>query len=216
MIRAAVFDLDNTLYDATTIPPSVLAPAIDAVRRANTGPDAIPNDVLEAAIQSARRLGFLTVAERHALPTFLRTAWREAYQGLVVTTRLYPYPDVLPSLAALDLIKLLLTTGFRGMQESKIAALDISHLFDGIYIDTLDAAGAGPGKRRLLEQILDTHHLASQEVLVIGDSPENEIAAGNAVGAVTAQILRPGIEFSDTAQYHLTTLAELPQLLATL
>ncbi len=216
MIRAAVFDLDNTLYDATTIPRSVLAPAVEAVRRANTGPDAIPNDVLESAIQSARRLGFLTVAERHSLPAFLRAAWRQAYQGLVVTTRLYPYPDVLPSLAALDLIKLLLTTGFRGMQESKIAALDIAHLFDGIYIDTLDATGAGPGKRRLLEQILDTHHLVSQEVLVIGDSPENEIAAGNAVGAVTAQILRPGIEFSDTARYHLTTLAELPQLLATL
>jgi len=30
------------------------------------------------------------------------------------------------------------------------------------------------------------------------------------------QILRPGIVFSDAAQYHLTTLAELPRLLATL
>lgn len=212
MIRAAVFDLDNTLYDATTISAEVLRPAVDAVRRANTGPDAIPADVLEAALQSARRLGFLAVAQRHALPGFLSAAWHEAYRGLRVTTRLRPYPDVLPALAALDLIKLLLTTGFRGMQESKIAALDIAHLFDAIYLDTLDA-GAGPGKRRLLEEILETHHLESHETLVIGDSPENEIAAGNSLGAVTVQILRPGIEFSDTARYHLATLEQLPALL---
>ncbi len=212
MIRAAVFDLDNTLYDATTIPPDVLAPAVDAVRRANVGPDAIPGDVLEAAIQSARRFGFLTVADRRGLPEFLRAAWREVYRGLVVTSRLHPYPDVLPGLAALDLLKLLLTTGFRGMQESKIAALEIAHLFDGIYIDTLDA-GAGPGKRRLLEEIRETHHLKSHELLVIGDSAENEIAAGNALGAVTVQVLRPGIEFSEAARYHVATLAELPALL---
>ena len=215
MIRAVVFDLDNTLYDATTIPDQVLAPAIAAVRRANAGPDAIPTDVLEAALQSARRLGFLQVAERHGLPASLSAAWREAYRGLLVTTPLQPYPDVLPSLTALGLTKLLLTTGFRRMQESKIAALDIAHLFDAIYIDALDQ-GEGPGKQRLLQDILDRYRSRAPEVLVIGDSPENEIAAGNALGAITVQMLRPGIVFSGAAQYHLTTLAELPRLLATL
>lgn len=212
MIRAAVFDLDNTLYDSTTIPGDLLAPAVSAVRRANTGPQAIPDEVLESALVAARRFGFFTVADRRALPAFLRDAWREAYRGLTVTGRLYPYPDVLPALEALDLIKLLLTTGFRGMQESKIAALDIARMFEGIYIDTLDG-GAGPGKQRLLEEILGTRRLAAQEVLVIGDSPENEIAAGNALGAVTVQILRPGIEYSGSARHHIETLADLPPLL---
>lgn len=75
MIRLVVFDLDNTLYDATTIPEEVLAPAIAAVHRANQGPDGIPADELEAALASARRLGFLQVAERHRIPASLRTAW---------------------------------------------------------------------------------------------------------------------------------------------
>lgn len=215
MIRLAVFDLDNTLYDATTVPDDVLAPAVAAVRRANIGPDAIPDNILEAALHSARRLGFLQVAERHGLPTSLRAAWRAAYQGLVITTRLSPYPDVLPAFETLDFTKVLLTTGFRGMQESKIAALDIAHWFDAIYIDALDGGG-GPGKRRLLREILDRYGCLASEVLVLGDSAENEIAAGNALGAVTVQMLRPGIVFSDAARYHLTTLAELPRLLATL
>jgi len=217
MIRAAVFDLDNTLYDSTTIPTTLLAPCVAAVRRANTGPDALPDDVLESAIQAAYRFGFLAVADRRSLPAFLRTAWREAYRHLTVTGRLYPYPDVLPALDALDLIKLLLTTGFRGMQESKIQALDIARMFDGIYIDVLEVGtlhgGNGQGKRRLLEEILTTHRLAPEDTLVIGDSPENEIAAGNAVGAVTVQILRPGVDYSDVARHHIKTLTDLPPLI---
>jgi len=214
MIRVAVFDLDNTLYDATTIPSEVLAPAIAAVRRANAGPDGIPAEQLEAALESARRLGFLPVAEHHRIPASVRTAWWEAYRGLVVTTPLSLYPDVRPALAALDLTKVLLTTGFRAMQESKIEALDIAGLFAAIYIDALDQGG--PGKQRLLEEIFDAYRCRGPEVLVVGDSAENEIAAGNALGAVTVQMLRPGIVFSDAAQYHLTTLAELPRLLKTL
>lgn len=216
MIRAAVFDLDNTLYDSTTIPAELLAPCVTAVRRANAGPQAIPGEVLESALQAARRFGFLTVAQRRGLPAFLRLAWREVYQHLTVPGRLYPYPDVLPVLEALPLLKLLLTTGYRGMQESKIAALDIAPMFDGVYIDTLDGGtldgGIGPGKRRLLEEIFAAHRLAPEETLVIGDSPENEIAAGNALGAVTVQILRPGVTYSDAARHHIETLADLPPL----
>jgi len=212
MIHAAVFDLDNTLYDSTTIPRELLVPAVRAVRRANTGPDAIPAEELESAIEAAYRFGFLAVADRRSLPAFLRNAWREEYQHLRVTGRLYPYPDVLPALETLDLRKLLLTTGFRGIQESKIAALGIARMFEGIYIDTLDG-GAGPGKQRLLEEILATHRLEAPDLLVIGDSPDNEIAAGNALGAVTVQILRPGVDYSGSARHHVETLADLPPLL---
>jgi putative hydrolase of the HAD superfamily len=215
MIRVATFDLDNTLYDTTTLPRDLLAPAIAAVRRANAGSDGVSAEVLEAAIQSGRRLGFLQVAERFGIPVSLRAAWREVYQGLRVTTRLTPYPDVLPFLQTLACTRVLLTTGFRGVQKSKIAALDIAHLFHAIYIDTLDG-GAGPGKQRLLQEMLERYHCQPREVLVVGDSAENEIAAGNALGAVTVQILRPGIVSADTAQYHVSTLAELPRLLATL
>jgi putative hydrolase of the HAD superfamily len=215
MIRVVAFDLDNTLYDATTIPREMLAPAIEAVRSANRARNGVPPEVLEAAIVSARRLGFLQVAEQHGLPDWLRAAWREVYQGLRVTTPLSPYPDVLPCLRALDCTRVLLTTGFRGMQESKIAALAIAPLFHAIYIDSLDD-GPGPGKQRLLAEMLETYGCGPRELLVIGDSPENEIAAGNALGAVTVQMLRPGIVYSGTAQYHLTTLAELPRLLTTL
>jgi FMN phosphatase YigB (HAD superfamily) len=216
MIRAAVFDLDNTLFDSTTVPAEALAPAVAAVRRANVGPEALPPHVLEAALLAAQRFGFLHVADTYGAPAFLRSAWRDAYRTLVLErAALVPYPDVMPVLPTLDVIRLLLTTGFRRMQESKIAALRIGHLFDGIYIDALDGGGS-PHKRALLEEILRTRQLAPSEVLVIGDSADNEIAAGNALGAVTVQVLRPGVPRTETARHHLTTFTELPGLIARL
>jgi FMN phosphatase YigB (HAD superfamily) len=212
MIRVAVFDLDNTVFDSTTIPHTVVAPAMAAARAANTGVEALPPAVFEAAISAARRLGFLFVAQEYGIPTAVRAAWRAAYRDLVVETPLRPYPDVVPVLSALNVPRLLLTTGFRRMQESKIAALEIAPLFDAIYIDALDGGG-GPAKQRLLAQILRERALAPHEMLVVGDSAENEIAAGNALGAITVQILRPGIVRTDTARHHVTSFAELPALI---
>jgi len=215
MIRAAVFDLDNTLFDSTTVPEAVLAPAVAAARAANVGPEALVPAVLDAALAAARRFGFLHVADAYAVPAPLRAAWRAAYRDLVVETPLIPYADVVPVLTALKLTRLLLTTGFRRMQESKIATLGIGHLFDGIYIDALDS-GRGPHKGEALEDILHRWRLAPGDLLVVGDSADNEIAAGNALGAVTVQVLRPGVPRTDTARHHLATFAGLPELIARL
>ena len=215
MIRAAVFDLDNTIFDSTTVPATVLAPAVAAVRRANAGPDALPSHVLEAALRAAERFGFLHVADAHKVPARLRAAWRAAYRDLAVSTPLIPYADVVPALTTLALTRLLLTTGFRRMQQSKIVALRIAHLFDGIYIDALDEGGE-PNKKEILAQMLRTRRLGPEQTLVVGDSADNEIAAGNALGAVTVQVLRPGVPRAATARHHVTSLAELPALIARL
>jgi putative hydrolase of the HAD superfamily len=212
VIRAAVFDLDNTLFDSTTIPLEILQPAIAAARDANVAPHAIAADRLEAAINAARRFGLLAVAERFGIPDAIRNAWCDAYRGLCVIQQLHPYPDVVPCLKALELSRFLLTSGFRRMQESKIAALGLAPFFDAVFIDVLDD-GATAGKRPFLERILAWRRLAPHELLVIGDSPESEIGAGNALGAVTVQVLRPGVARSETARHHLATLAELPALI---
>ena len=215
MLRAAVFDLDNTIFDSTTVPAGVLAPAVAAVRQANVGAGALAPHVLEAALRAAERFGFLHVADAHKVPTRLRAAWRAAYRDLAVAAPLTPYADVVPTLTTLRLTRLLLTTGFRRMQESKIVALQIAQLFDGIYIDALDDGGE-PNKPKLLAEILRTRRLQPEQTLVVGDSADNEIAAGNALGAVTVQVLRPGVPRTATARYHVASFAELPRLVASL
>jgi FMN phosphatase YigB (HAD superfamily) len=46
-------------------------------------------------------------------------------------------------------------------------------------------------------------------VLIVGDNPASEIAAGNALGMPTVQMLRPGVRPCDTARHHVHGLAEL-------
>ena len=51
--------------------------------------------------------------------------------------------------------------------------------------------------------------LTPQEVLVVGDNPDSEIAAGNQLGITTIQILRLGVPPSPAATHHIRTLTEL-------
>jgi len=60
---------------------------------------------------------------------------------------------------------------------------------------------------------MKTHQLAPREVLVVGDNPDSEIAAGNKMGMATIQTLRPGGLASPAATHHIRTLAELKRFL---
>jgi FMN phosphatase YigB (HAD superfamily) len=59
------------------------------------------------------------------------------------------------------------------------------------------------------ELISNTYRLHPADVLVVGDSFESEIDAGNRRGMRTVQILRAGVQRTDHAIYHITSLAEL-------
>jgi len=60
---------------------------------------------------------------------------------------------------------------------------------------------------------MKTHQLAPREVLVVGDNPDSEIAAGNKMGMATIQTLRPGGLASPAATHPIRTLAELKRFL---
>ena len=94
------------------------------------------------------------------------------------------------------------------MQESKIRALDIADSFTAIHIDAIDEPNRR-GKKALFEQILATHDLRPDEVLVVGDNEDSEIAAGNQLGMRTIQIVRPGVPRSGRAGLHIYGLTEL-------
>jgi putative hydrolase of the HAD superfamily len=49
----------------------------------------------------------------------------------------------------------------------------------------------------------------------LGDTFESEIDAGNRLGMRTVQILRAGVQRTDHAIYHITSLAELKHFFVT-
>lgn len=212
MTAAIVFDLDNTLFDPTTIPLDLIAPAEQAAREANVGAEAVPVKHLEAALVQSRREAFSLVAKAYGLPTGIANAWRAVSSCLEVKGPLQLYDDVLPALECLREKKLLLTSGFRRMQQSKIAALGIERFFESVYIDEV-RNGVTRGKLQVLREILDEWGLKACEVLIVGDSAESEIAAGNQLGMPTVQILRDGVRRTPDAKYHIKSLMELPKII---
>lgn len=215
MIRALICDLDNTLFSADSIPAVLLDPIVDAVRKANSGPDAIPDEQLADAIAAFRRVSFDRVVDSYRLPPAVRDAWVQAMVKLRVTGHLIPFPDV-RALAALRLRRFLVTTGYRGLQESKVRALGIGDLFEAVHVDALDDPATRPGKRGLFRSILAEHRFAPSEVVVLGDSAESEIAAGNRLGIPTVQVLRSGVERCEEAQFRIVDLTELRAVIAEL
>jgi putative hydrolase of the HAD superfamily len=139
----------------------------------------------------------------------LEAGWNAAAHA-EVTTPLRGYPD-LGALRDLHVTLFLVTSGFRRLQESKISALRIAQLFAEVHVDAIDEENR-KGKRRIFADIMSSHGLAPDEVLVVGDNPDSEIDAGNQLGIKTVQILRPGVTRGDNASYYIDELAELKHL----
>ena len=210
MLRAAVFDLDHTLFDPRTVPHAVFDEVESYVRQMATG--LLPETVLDAAFADAWRLPFDRVVTLHQLPDVVSTAWRDAACALEVTEPLTPFADVVGGLEQLSLRRFLLTIGFRRLQESKVRQLGLTSLFEAVYIDALDPPGPR-GKRVLLEGLLLEQVLTGPEVMVVGDRADDELSAGRTLGMLAVQVLRPGVVPDPDVQWHIPDLAALPDLL---
>jgi len=211
VLRAAVFDLDHTLFDPRTLPVTLFRDLEVRVRAAAAG--LVPDGVLEAALADAWRMPFDRVATRHKLPDVATIAWHEAASAVEVTEPLAPYPDVRAGLEQLSLPRFLMTTGFRRLQESKLKQLGLASLFVRVYVNALDPPGP-VGKRALLQRLVAEHGLTPPQVVVIGDRADDELAAARTLGMVAIQVLRPGVVASPEVRWRIPDLDALPALLA--
>jgi len=205
MVKALIFDLDSCLAAANEVGEYLFAPAFNAIRSANN--DHVPEHQLKAAFADCWRFPFDFIADKYEFSPAMRSAGFDAFRQIEVRQPMYGYGD-LDVLAGLPAKLFLVTSGFRRLQESKIKALGIAHLFTEIRIDAIDEPEP-QGKLQAFEAIVRKYQLSPAEVLVIGDNPDSEIAAGNRLAMITIQILRPGVPASKVATHRIKTLGEL-------
>jgi len=209
VIRALIFDLDSCLAAADEVGESLFVPAFQAIRSASNGE--ISADQLGAAFADCWRFPFDFIADKYHFSPAMRSAGFAAFSQIEVCQPMHGYGD-LGVLAKIPAKLFLVTSGFRCLQESKISALGIAHLFAEVHIDAIDEA-CPKGKLHAFAEILQTHRLSPKEVLVVGDNPDSEIAAGNRLGMTTIQILRPGVAVSPAATHRIHRLGELSQFI---
>lgn len=210
MVKAIIFDLDNCLSAADEVGEELLAPLFAAIQEHNHG--LFSQRQLEQVFADCWRHPLNYIAHNYGFPQAMKEACWQVSRQMEVRTPMRGYPDV-RVLGELPVQRFLVTSGFRRLQESKIQALGIGPLFTAIHIDALDDPAERQGKLGIFQEILSTHGLGPQEVLVVGDNPDSEIEAGNRLGIATVQILRPGVLKGENATYYIAGLDELSLLL---
>lgn len=207
-IDAVIFDLDNCLADATEVGSALVAPMFAAIRAANDG--RLTEAALERAFDDSWRMALDAVGEKHGFSAAMLDAGWAVARELAVTAPMRGYPD-LRVLRELHVPLFLVTSGFRRLQESKIDALGLRDVVTA-FVDAIDEPDRA-GKRGLFARIVAAHGFEPGRVLVVGDNPESEIAAGNALGMPTVQLLRPGVVRAAGARHYLGDLHELRTLI---
>lgn len=209
MIKAVIFDLDSCLSAADEPGRQLFQPAFDAIVQASAGSHT--ESVLQQAFHDMWRIPYDVVAQKYAFtPSMLAAGWKEMLQ-VEVRTPMFGYGD-LGALKTLPAMLFLVTSGFRRLQESKIRALGIGELFTAVYVDAIDEPNHR-GKEKLMADILQSRRLQPAEVLVVGDSPDSELAVGSRLGIATVQTLRPGVPYAPMATHHIRRLDELEPIL---
>jgi putative hydrolase of the HAD superfamily len=212
---ALLLDLDHTLFDPESIPESVMEPAWAQLRAAHARIGGVSREVLEASILelmgSPMGSPITLVARKHGWPDELRRAALEASGSAVLPGHLPLFPDV-AALVSLPQRKILVTTGVPAVQLQKIASLGIGAWLDAVHVD--DAlAEPRRGKRAVFRTILEEDGLSAEEVVVVGDNLDSEIAAGAQLGMRTVHVARWGCSPECPATHCMPDLRGLGQVL---
>lgn len=205
MIRALIIDLDNCVAAADEVGKPLFEPVFQSVRETNR--NHLSELDLEKAFTDMWYHSLDWVAARHRFTKAMLEAAFQACSTIEVSHPLQGYGDLM-ALARLSAERFLVTSGFRRLQESKIAALKLAPLFTETHVDAIDEPNR-IGKRGHFERIMQDHLLHVSEVLVVGDNAESEIAVGNQLGIRTVQTLRPGVIPTDNATFHIKSFHEL-------
>lgn len=206
---AVIYDLDETILPASAVPDETFDSLFNAIREANNG--TLPDDKLEEALKAMRRISVDVVAADYGFSEEMNEAAKQALLHTKYEFQLSTYDDF----AVLKTIpgkRYLVTTGVPNLQQAKVDTLFAEEDFDGVFIDDIYHKDR-VGKKGLFKQIAEKTGLSFQDIWIVGDNPDSEIKAGNALGMNTVHIARAGVAPSDGAKYQVRDFHELKSLI---
>jgi len=204
---AIIFDLDNCLAAADEPGEELLEPVFAAVRNVN---GSLSDAALDRAFHDCWFHAFDWVARRHGFTDAMRRAGWEVFREIEVRTPMRGYGD-LDVLPVLGDVRFLVTSGFRRLQESKVRALGVAPAFREVIVDAVDEPSRA-GKEAIFSHLMARHELAREDVLVVGDNVESELAAARRLGVRSVQTLRPGVMPAPDVRLRVANLRELEGL----
>jgi putative hydrolase of the HAD superfamily len=182
MIRALVFDLDDTLFKELSYVRSGFRQVAEWLARSEGGSATAYLRTLEADFEfRGRGRNFDALVEHFGI--------RTAVQRLVKVYREHaPVIQVCPDLVALltelrqDYKLFLLTDGWLEVQQKKVAALQLEPLFNRIYYSQSEGVSYAKPHPRFFRRLLDENELHPWQALMIGNDAAKDIEGARRVG----------------------------------
>ncbi|MCC8409053.1 HAD family hydrolase [Mucilaginibacter sp. UR6-1] len=207
MIRALIYDLDNTIYPVESIADDVFAGLFKLIDDLAEGISA--SDIQTAKNELTRR-PFQKVADQFGFSDDLKEQAAELLRNITYNKPMQAYDDY-RYVKTLAVEKFLVTTGFVKLQNSKVKMLGIAGDFKQIYV--VDPDSTEKTKRHIFTQILEKFNYKAEEVLIVGDDPESEIKEAKAVGIKTV-LYDPEKRYTDAeADYRITNHRDVGELI---
>jgi putative hydrolase of the HAD superfamily len=217
MIRAVVFDLDNTLVDFMAMKRQAVDAAIDSMIDAGLK---LPREQVREridAIYKERGIEFQNVFDQLLYDVFQKVDFKILSAGIIAYRRareaaLVPYPHVNMTLVGLVKrgIKLAVVSDAPTREAwLRLCYLNLHHMFDAVvtFEDTGERKPSPAPFRRALELL----GVEAHETIMVGDWPERDVVGAAQVGMVTV-FARYGDTFGtgeSNAQYDIEDISHL-------
>ena len=201
MIRAVVFDLDNTLMDFMTMKENSIQAAVKAMIDAGLSMDAGEAFGELYAIYEKKGIEYQYVFDDFLEATLGTIDWKILSSGVVAYRRareasLVTYPHV--TLTLTDLLRrglklAVLSDAPRREAWLRLCSLQLQHTFDSVI--THEDTGFHKPQQQPFQAILDLIDVPPKNTIMVGDWPDRDIAGAREAGMVTV-FARYGFAFN--------------------
>lgn len=224
MIRAIVFDLDNTLVDFMSMKRLAVEAAIDAMIDAGLPLDRDEAERQIFAIYDREGIEYQQVFDDLLAETLGEVDYKILAAGVVSYRRareaalvLYPHVTVtLMELLKRGLRLAVISDAPRREAWLRLCYLNLHHVFDVVV--TFEDTGERKPSSAPFERVLELLEVAPEETIMVGDWPERDVVGAIKVGMRTA-FARYGDTFGTVhsgADWDLEDIHELLDIVATL
>jgi putative hydrolase of the HAD superfamily len=223
MIKAVIFDLDNTLVDFMSMKRLAVNAAVNSMIDAGLRLSQAEAQARIDAIYKERGIEFQNVFDQLLYDVFQKVDYKILSAGVVAYRRareaaLVPYPHVNLTLVALLKrgIRLAVVSDAPGREAwLRLCYLNFHHLFD--HVITFEDTGERKPSPGPFRRALELLHVQPTETIMVGDWAERDVVGAANLGITTA-FARYGDTFGTVeshADYDLNDVSELLQAIDT-
>jgi len=178
--KAIIYDFDNTMYSVKSIGEELFSSLFDLIESTgehNQNMNDIRKDLMGEPFQ--------VVAEKYRFSDELKQQCTQLLRTLTYKGEIRPFEDY-EEIMRIPGDRYLVTTGFSGLQWSKIRRMGIEGDFHEIHV--VDPDTSIRTKKDVFADIIQRKGYPVSAVLVVGDDPDSEIGAAKELGIDTALI----------------------------